>query len=76
MLGSRPPILTPAANPLKPVYECTYNGLFAGFEWDVQKARANLRKHGVDFADAVAVFEDDLALTMADEIRQSMSNAS
>ena len=43
-------------------------GLFAGYEWDAQKARANLRKHGVDFADAVAVFADDLALTMPDEI--------
>ena len=43
-------------------------GLFGGYEWDAQKARANLRKHGVDFADAVAVFADDLALTMPDEI--------
>jgi uncharacterized protein len=43
-------------------------GLFAGFEWDVQKARANLRKHGVDFAGAVAVFEDEMALTMRDEL--------
>ena len=36
------------------------------FEWDEEKAAANLRKHGVDFADAVLVFEDDLALTMED----------
>ena len=43
-------------------------GLFAGFEWDAQKARANLRKHGVDFAGAVAVFEDEQALTMRDEL--------
>lgn len=43
-------------------------GLFAGYEWDAQKARANLRKHGVEFADAVAIFSDDLALTMPDEI--------
>ena len=28
-------------------------GLFGGYEWDAQKARANLRKHGVEFADAV-----------------------
>ena len=34
------------------------------FEWDEEKAAANLRKHGVDFADAALVFEDDLALTM------------
>lgn len=40
----------------------------AGFEWDRDKARRNLRKHGVDFADAVAVFEDEEALTMPDQI--------
>lgn len=33
------------------------------YEWDPAKNRANLAKHGVDFADAVAVFEDDFALT-------------
>ncbi|RIK41784.1 MAG: hypothetical protein DCC55_10785 [Chloroflexi bacterium] len=31
------------------------------------KARRNLRKHNIDFADAVAVFSDDLALTIVDE---------
>jgi uncharacterized DUF497 family protein len=36
------------------------------YEWDRAKNRANLTKHGVDFADAVAVFEDDLALTRPD----------
>ena len=36
------------------------------FQWDSVKARANLRKHGVDFADAVGVFEDPLALTLED----------
>lgn len=36
------------------------------YEWDQAKNRANLAKHGVDFADAVAVFEDDLALTRPD----------
>jgi uncharacterized DUF497 family protein len=38
-----------------------------GFQWDLAKARANLRKHGVDFADAVGVFEDPLALTARDQ---------
>ena len=33
------------------------------YGWDQAKSRANLAKHGVDFADAVSVFEDDLALT-------------
>ena len=35
-------------------------------EWDDAKARANLAKHGVDFADAVAALEDDAALTIHD----------
>ena len=37
------------------------------FEWDPDKARANLRKHGVDFADAATVFDDPLAVTISDE---------
>ena len=36
------------------------------FEWDAAKAASNLRKHGVDFADAVTVFDDDLAITIPD----------
>ena len=36
------------------------------FEWDAAKARANWRKHGVDFADAVGVFDDPFALTRDD----------
>lgn len=36
------------------------------FEWDSPKARANLRKHSVDFADVVSVFDDPLALTARD----------
>jgi uncharacterized protein len=39
----------------------------AEFEWDELKALANWRKHGVDFADAVSVLEDDLALTIEDD---------
>ncbi len=31
------------------------------FEWDSQKASANLRKHGVSFEEAIAVFGDALA---------------
>ncbi len=38
----------------------------AAFEWDEGKARSNLRKHGVDFADAAAIFDDDLAMTIPD----------
>ena len=36
------------------------------FEWDEAKAAVNLRKHGVDFADAVGVFDDSHALSMPD----------
>lgn len=36
-------------------------------EWDRRKAAANRRKHGVDFADAVAVLYDELAVTIQDE---------
>jgi len=39
-----------------------------GFESDARKAAVNRRKHGIDFADATAVFEDDRALTVEDEI--------
>ena len=37
------------------------------FEWDPAKDIANRRKHGVRFADAVAVFEDELAITIDDD---------
>ena len=36
------------------------------FEWDPVKAEANLRKHGVSFLDATAVFADPLSITIAD----------
>jgi uncharacterized DUF497 family protein len=36
------------------------------FEWDPPKAEANLRAHGVSFAEAVSVLEDDFALTRED----------
>jgi len=37
------------------------------YKWNPGKAAENLRKHGIDFADAVSVFSDDLALTIPDE---------
>jgi uncharacterized DUF497 family protein len=37
------------------------------FEWDERKARTNLRKHRVDFADAATVFEDHRAVTVSDQ---------
>jgi uncharacterized DUF497 family protein len=42
--------------------------LYTGvFEWDPRKAASNFRKHGIRFADAVSVLEDDRAMTMADD---------
>jgi uncharacterized protein len=37
------------------------------YQWDKDKAASNLNKHGIDFADAVSVFSDDLATTVNDE---------
>ncbi|MDQ6800057.1 MAG: BrnT family toxin [Acidobacteriota bacterium] len=37
------------------------------FEWDDEKRHTNLRKHAVEFADAVSAFEDDNAITLRDE---------
>ena len=36
------------------------------FEWDKQKRKANIRKHGFDFAEAARVFEGD-TLTILDD---------
>jgi uncharacterized protein len=36
------------------------------FEWDPEKARRNLRSHGVTFLEASEVFADPLSLTVAD----------
>lgn len=53
------------AGRLDELYNRTYN-LSVRYEWDPEKARQNLQKHGVDFADAVASLEDDVALTQRD----------
>jgi len=34
--------------------------------WDPAKAAANLRNHGIDFADAATAFTDDHAITIPD----------
>jgi uncharacterized protein len=36
------------------------------YEWNEAKARTNLKKHQVRFADAVAVFSDESGLTLVD----------
>ena len=38
------------------------------FEWDTQKARTNLRKHGVAFEEAATVFGDPLSITISDPL--------
>lgn len=37
------------------------------FEWNLRKAHSNLKKHGIDFANAVSVLEDERAVTISDE---------
>jgi uncharacterized protein len=37
------------------------------YQWDPEKAASNVGKHGVDFADAVGIFEDEWALTIKEE---------
>jgi uncharacterized protein len=36
------------------------------YEWDPAKAASNYAKHRIHFADAVGVFEDELAITIDD----------
>jgi len=37
------------------------------FHFDAKKAQANLKKHGVSFAEAMTVFDDPLASTLPDD---------
>ena len=48
------------------MYKCAYN-ISMVYQWDREKAIANLSKHAIDFADAVSIFGDDLAVTITDE---------
>ena len=36
------------------------------FEWDSEKAEANLEKHGLSFPEAVLAFRDPLSVTIPD----------
>lgn len=36
------------------------------FEWDRDKAAANVKKHGVEFSEAMTVFGDPLEVTIPD----------
>ena len=41
------------------------------FEWDLKKAKSNLRKHGVSFEEAITVFADPLARIFDDHRHSS-----
>jgi len=41
------------------------------FEWDPIKNKKNLKKHGVDFEEAKAVFQDEMALELYDDEHSS-----
>ncbi len=41
------------------------------FEWDEDKARSNLKKHGVSFPEAESVFWDEYAVEFQDELHSS-----
>lgn len=36
------------------------------FEWNSDKAESNTRKHGVNFSEAITVFQDPLSITYPD----------
>lgn len=40
------------------------------FEWDPAKAEANFQKHGVRFPESIPIFDDDLAITIPDDISE------
>ncbi len=44
------------------------------FEWDANKARANLAKHAVSFQEATTVFGDPVSLTIPDPAHSQAEN--
>jgi uncharacterized protein len=38
------------------------------FEWDINKAKKNIKIHGVSFDEASTAFKDDLSLTIYDPL--------
>jgi len=44
------------------------------FEWDLNKAKANLAKHGVSFEEASTVFSDPLSLTIPDPAHSQLED--
>jgi uncharacterized protein len=41
------------------------------FEWDREKARANLKKHGISFEESITVFDDPFAITLNDSLHSA-----
>ncbi len=41
------------------------------FRWGAEKARSNLRKHGVSFEEAASVFRDTLSVTISDPLHST-----
>jgi uncharacterized DUF497 family protein len=41
------------------------------FEWDSAKAKANVRKHGVSFEEALSIFYDEFAVQFFDDDHSS-----
>ena len=44
------------------------------FEWNPDKAEANLKKHGVSFKEAKTVFSDPFSLTVPDPLHSDEEN--
>ena len=44
------------------------------FEWNPDKATANLKKHGVSFEEAKTVFYDDFAVQFFDDTHSAQEN--
>lgn len=41
------------------------------FEWNEEKARANLKKHSVSFEEAMTVFDDPFSITIDDTLHST-----
>jgi len=44
------------------------------FEWNLAKAKANLRKHGIAFEEAATVFFDDCAVEFYDDSHSDLED--
>jgi uncharacterized protein len=44
------------------------------FEWDANKAKSNLGRHGISFEEASTVFGDPRSLTIPDPVHSELEN--